>query len=186
MKFAAIHSAESAPELVMGLVGGSSQRSNLHFSLDSATGSESVLKRENVTGNSIVELDAPTLLDSCDVLRFQFCEIHSNTGQNCITIRTVRTALIRCISVCSNIVSMGLFFVITAVMISESAIAGNSAALLVRSGGFFRSCLITFYDCHFDNSLQTATGANLCMVNCATDAAGFVGLLAVCLSRTHS
>jgi hypothetical protein len=170
-------------------IGGSSRRSNLHFLPSSATGSESVLERANVTGNSVTQSGAATVFDTCDILRFQFCEIRSNVGSNCITIWRASNALIRCISVRSNTADssyayrQGLFFVNAVVTISESAIAGNSAQFLVHSSA---SCSITFSDCHFDNSSPTASVAIFSTVNCATDAAVFPGLPAVCLSRTHS
>jgi hypothetical protein len=174
-------------------IGGSSQRDTLYFFPYDAAGSVSVLERANVTGNSATEYGAAVLFDFCDSLRFQYCEIRSNAGSNCIFIGMVRTsAVIRCISVRSNTADgrdaafRGLFHVRDQVNISESAIAGNTAPFLVDGDSYSAASSITFSECHFDSFSQTATVAGFFMLNCATDAAEFPGLPAVCLSRTRT
>jgi hypothetical protein len=169
-------------------IGGSSQFAALDFFPSLTAGSESVLERANVTGNSVTQAGAAAYFDECDGLRFQFCEIRSNTGSNCLLIRRLTTALIRCISVRSNTANgsssrLGLFYVETALTISESAIAENDAPFLVHGSG---SYLLTFFDCHFDNSLLNASIAVFSTENCSTDAAAFPGPPATCLSRTCS
>jgi hypothetical protein len=134
-------------------IGGSSQWGTLHFVPYAAAGSESVLERTNVTGNSATAFGAAVAFDWC------------------IFFWTVQTsASIRCISVRSNTADdryagyQGLSHVTKKVTISESAIAGNAAPFLVH--GDSASILITFSECHFDSFSQTATVAGFLTVNC--------------------
>jgi hypothetical protein len=108
----------------------------LYFYPADAAGSESVLERANVTGNSATQFGAAVAFDWCDSLLFQYCEIRSNAGSNCITIGIAApSAVIRCISVRSNTADgsyttyQRLFYAYAIVTISESAIAGNFRAI---------------------------------------------------------
>jgi hypothetical protein len=172
-------------------IGGSSRDGTLYFLPGRTAGSESVLERANVTGNNATQRGAAVFFHSCDSIRFQYCEIRSNAGSNCITIWEVitRPVPVRCISVRWNTADdryryQGLFYISGDLTISESAIAGNSTPFLLH--GLSQLCTITFSDCHFDSFSQNATVANFSTVNCATDAAEFPGLPAVYLSRTRT
>lgn len=152
-----------------------------------SSGSECSLERANITGNTAPKAGAGALLDESDTLRFQFCEIQSNEGSNCISLWGYNTGLIRCISIRSNLADgsaerQGIFFGAHSLTISESAIVGNNATLLVQSGN--SSALFTFSNCHFDTFEQTASVAIFEMVGCFTDGKEFLGLPRICLEKT--
>jgi hypothetical protein len=161
----------------------------LYLSAGSSSVSECAVERANVTGNTAARWGAAVLFGA-PAFRFQFCEIWSNEGSNCILFGTHTTDLIRCISVRSNVADdrdapyRGLFSATHSVTISDSAIAGNDATIFVT--GEVSSVLFTFSGCHLDTFEQTASGGAFSTVNCFTDGAEFLGLPPVCLTRTAS
>jgi hypothetical protein len=171
-------------------VGGSSQSGTFCFFAGSSTGSESSIERANVTGNTVSTYGAAVYFNQSDTVRFQFCEIRSNEGSNCICFSSYQTDLIRCLSIRSNIADdrdttyQGLFFAYKSMTISESVIAGNNASLLVH--GWDDSELVTFSNCHFDAFEQEVSGVTFSMVGCLTDGNEFPGLPPTCLTQTIS
>jgi hypothetical protein len=99
------------------------------------SGAESAAEQANVNGNKIIESGA--------AIRFT-----TTTSIYCISVRS-NTATIRHLFFCADL-SMN---------ISDSAIAGNTATLLVH--GDDNSVSVTFSGCHFDTFEQTAFAAGL-------------------------
>jgi hypothetical protein len=120
-------------------VGGSCGENTFFLYAGSSSDGESAVERANVTGNTVTQWAAAVCFNDASAFRFQFCEIWSNEGSNCILFGPHTTHLIRCISVRSNVADdrgasyRGLFFAAQSVTISDSAIAGNNATLLVQS-----------------------------------------------------
>jgi hypothetical protein len=86
----------------------------------------------------------------CETYRliFEFCEIESNQGQNCILFYFQTLPRIRCLAVRSNICSgsdffVGLFYAQAAFTIEDSVITGNTVNYLVDSPS-----TATFRNCH--------------------------------------
>jgi hypothetical protein len=107
-----------------------------------------------------------------DRLIFEFCEIRSNTGVNCMGFDVQGNPPIRCLAVHSNTCSglhsfCGLFYARWALTVEASVISGNAVDYFVDS-----TAIVTFRNCHFDSfSFSTTGGGVPATADCFTDGA---------------
>jgi hypothetical protein len=114
------------------------------------------------------------IFDMSHSLIFEFCEIQSNTGVNCILFDPVPLGHIRCLGVRRNVCSgsdtiVGLFYTWTSFTIEDSVISGNTVNYFLAA---LDTTILTFLNCHFDTFAFSTTDRGVpATVDCFTDGA---------------
>jgi hypothetical protein len=145
--------------------------------------------RGNVTGCHSASWACGLTFNPTHNTIFEFCEIQSNNGTNCILFYGGTVSSIRCLSVRSNVCTGsaaygGLFWANVPVTVADSLITGNTYGYFLDGGA--STATMTFANCHFDSfTFPTTGGGWVTTADCLTDAAS-VSFIPTCVTQPRT